>query len=229
MFTFNLRNARKQKRMTQRQVADRMGVSQAYVSMLEGNKRRVPSRQLAKVVGAYGLSASALPFHGSKNWDRVDGDKVATELGTLGYPGFAYMRVGRPKWNPAELLLAALTKDDLETRVTEGLPWLAYTHSDMDWDWVVREAKNNNVTNRLGFVVTLARELAERKGDTATVARLRAVEARLQPCVLLHPRTLCREHMTQAERRWLSTRSTPQARQWNVLSDLSLEHLAHAT
>jgi DNA-binding transcriptional regulator YdaS (Cro superfamily) len=225
----DLRAARKQKGMTQKQVADLLGVSQAYLSMLERHRRQVPSHQLPAFVEVYGLSPTALPFRGSTNWNQMDDDVVATELAAFGYPGFAYMRVARPQWNPAELLLAALTKDDLETRVAEGLPWLAYAHSDMDWDWAVREAKTNNVVNRLGFAVTLSRELAEQKGDSLTAATLRDVEARLQPSVLLHPTTFCREHMTQAERRWLSERSTPEARQWNVLSDLSPEHLAHAS
>jgi hypothetical protein len=35
--------------------------------------------------------------------------------------------------------------------------------------------------------------------------------------------------LTNAERRWLETERPPEAKQWNVLSDLSVQHLSHAT
>jgi transcriptional regulator with XRE-family HTH domain len=228
MRDLNLRDARKQKGFTQQQAAKRLGVTQAYLSMLERKRRQIPAQKLSLVVDVYGLPPSALPFRGEGEWSRLHESVVASELAALGYPGFAYLSSGRPTWNPAELLLAVLTRDELETRVAEGLPWLAYAHSDLDWDWTVREARTHNVVNRLGFVVTLARELAGKKSDVAAAAMLREVEARLEPSVLLRTETFCREHMTQAERRWLREHSTPQARHWNVLSDVSSEDLVHA-
>jgi hypothetical protein len=99
----------------------------------------------------------------------------------------------------------------------------------LNWEWAVREAKVNNVTNRLGFVVALARELAERKHDSTAAETLRRVESQLEPAVLRKKETLCHEHMTKVERRWLEDRSSSEACKWNVLSDLSMEQLVHGT
>jgi len=137
---------------------------------------------------------------------------------------FSYMRT-ESKYNPAAVLASALMKNELEPRVAEALPWLAFTYSDMDWDWVVREAKLNDAANRLGFVVTLARQLAQRKSDSSVAQKLADVEAKLERSRLAREDTLCHEEMTQAERRWLRSRSTPEAQRWNVLSDLSVEQV----
>jgi hypothetical protein len=171
----------------------------------------------------YGLPYVALPLQGHDSWDQLDSAEVASQLAGLGYPGFSYMKVARPQWNPAELLVASLTKRELESRVAEGLFWLAYAFADMDWSWVMREAKANDVTNRLGFVVTLVRKLAEQKGNHSATETLRTVEARLQRSILVQEETLCHDLMTQAERKWLKEKRPPEARQWRVLSDLAPE------
>jgi hypothetical protein len=71
----------------------------------------------------------------------------AAELGALGYPGFSYLK-RKMTLNPAEALLDALNESDLDTRVAEGLPWLALTCGDMDWDWLLRNAKLRGRQNR---------------------------------------------------------------------------------
>jgi DNA-binding XRE family transcriptional regulator len=228
MTAVELRKARKAKRWTQQEAAARLGLSQTYLSLLEQGKRQVPKSRVQRVLAVYdSLSPLALPMRGHKDRATMGDLKLAQQLGGLGYPGFAYMRV-RVTWNPAELLVAALTKGDLESRTAEALPWLALAYSNMDWDWVVRQAKLHDVQNRLGFVLTLARSLAEQKNDTAIGNRLREVEKRLHASVLLRELTFCNETMTPTERRWLKQNSTPQAKHWNVLSDLSVEHLRHA-
>jgi len=40
--------------------------------------------------------------------------------------------------------------------------------------------------------------------------------------------TLCKESMTQAERNWLRTHRSQAAEHWNLLTDLTVEHLDHA-
>lgn len=228
MTAVELRQARKTKGWTQQEAAARLGLSQTYLSLLEQGKRRVPRSRVQRVLAVYdSLSPLALPMRGQKDWVRMGNLKLAQQLGGLGYPGFAYMRA-RATWNPAELLVAALTKDELESRTAEALPWLALAYSNMGWDWVVRQTKLHDTQNRLGFVLTLARSLAERMNDTAVANRLREVEKRLHASVLRRELTFCHEHMPQAERRWLKQNSTPQAKHWNVLSDLSVEHLSHA-
>lgn len=223
-----LAEARKRMGLTQQEAARRLRVSQPYLSLLEKDRRRLPHSHVHSFLTLYQeLSPVALPFKGQREWDRLGNQELASELASLGYPGFSYLRT-QPGWNPAEVLVAALTKDNLESRVAEALPWLVFAYSNMNWSFVVKQAKLHDVQNRLGFALTLARELAERLRNNDAAAQLSAVESRLQRSVLLRKQTFCSERMSQAERRWLETRSSPEARRWNVLSDLSPEHLSHA-
>lgn len=72
------RTARKQKGLTQRKAASYLGVSQAYLSMLESKRRPVPARQLSRVIEVYGLPPSALPLCGSENWQQFDEAELPT-------------------------------------------------------------------------------------------------------------------------------------------------------
>jgi hypothetical protein len=83
----------------------------------------------------------------------------AADLGGLGYPKFSYLK-GTMTPEPAKLLLDALGEPELDSRVAEGLPWIAPTHVDMDWDWLAENAKLRRCQNRLGSVISLANELA---------------------------------------------------------------------
>ena len=64
-------------------------------------------------------------------------------------------------------MLEALNEPNLDARVVEGLPWLAMTYADMDWDWLVRNAKVRDRQNRLGFALSLASELSERRKESS--------------------------------------------------------------
>lgn len=225
----DLRKSRNSKGLTQSEVALKLGVTQAYISMLEKGERRLSAKQLRALVDLYGLSPTALSLTTRKTRKKVDNKEIAVQLAALGYPGFSYLSKLRPSQNPAKLLMTALTNDNLEARVAEGLPWLVYTYSELNWGWCADQAKAASVTNRLGFILTLARGLAELHGNTTTAAVLSDIEARLKPAVLLRPQTLCRERMTQAERRWLETHRSAQALEWNVLSDISSQSLVHAS
>jgi len=88
--------------------------------------------------------------------------------------------------------------------------------------------KVGDLQNRLGFVVSLATQVASSKGDHAAVSTLAAVEQRLERSRLVREDTLCREGMPQAERRWLGTARSPEAAHWNLLSDLRPERLPYA-
>lgn len=223
----DLRDARRRRGWTQQQAAEHLGLSQAYVSMLERDRRPLPSHLAKSVLNEYELSPLALPLRGPDSWGEIDNDVLATQLAGLGYPGFAYMKA-RATWNPAELLVVALSKDDLEPRAAEALAWLALRYRDADWNWVVRETKLRDEQNRLGFVVTLVRELAQEKGDAATTDKFLSLEHQLERCKLAYVGTFCHESMSQAEKRWLREKSSTEARQWNLLSDLAPEHLVHA-
>jgi transcriptional regulator with XRE-family HTH domain len=224
----DLREARGRRGWTQQQAAEHLGLSQAYVSMLERDRRPLPAHLVKDVLSEYEMSPVALPLRGPGAWAELDNNVLAKELAGLGYPGFSYMKA-RATWNPAELLVAALSKDDLEPRVAEALPWLALRYRDADWDWLMRETKLRDEQNRLGFVMTLAREVAQRKGDDVTADKFLYLEHQLERSKLAYVGTFCHENMSQTEKRWLRERSSPEARQWNLLSDLAPAHLEHAT
>ncbi len=94
----------------------------------------------------------------------------AGDLGALGYPKFSYLKEKKAP-DPKELLFDALDERDLDSRIVEGLPWLAVTYVDMDWDWLVQNASLHRRQNRMGFVVALAVDLAQPK--SARLSKLR--------------------------------------------------------
>jgi hypothetical protein len=116
-------------------------------------------------------------------------------------------------------LLAALAQRNLEARVAEGLPWVVSRFPDMNFDWLVREARMKNLQNRLGFVVTLAR-LAGRNDA------LLMPEQALEESKLAKENSFCKE-LTEPERRWLREHSSEEARRWNLLSDLRPDALRY--
>jgi hypothetical protein len=134
----------------------------------------------------------------------------------------------KPRRNPAQLLFFALDQIDLDARVVEALPWLTWKYVDMNWGWLVSNAKLHDRQNRLGFVVTLAGELAQKSGDSARSQKLTECHALLDRSRLVREDTLCHDSMTQAERKWLRLNRPPEAKHWNLLTDLDVKHLAYA-
>lgn len=60
--------------------------------------------------------------------------------------------------------MRTLSSTNVEARLVEALPWVLVNYPDVDWPWLLSAAKQNDVQNRLGFVVALAREVAEKLG-----------------------------------------------------------------
>jgi len=219
-----LREQRERKGWTQEQAAARLGVSQTYLSLLENGRRPVSKSLAQRLERRFAVPPTVLPV-ATKSLDNAQ--SLAEGLAALGYPGFTHFNPRR-RVNPARLLVDALRMHDLEPRLGEALPWVAWHYADLDWDWVVREAKLHDLQNRLGFVVGLARQVAERKEQQATAGALAAVEQRLERSRLAREDTLCHESMTQAERRWLRERRSNEAQHWNVLTSLVPDHLSYA-
>jgi hypothetical protein len=157
-----------------------------------------------------------------------DSETTARALAGLGYPGFLYLRPAEQQ-DPVSVLLAALSSDDLEVRAIEALPWLVLKFPELDWEWLLKEARQREIQNRLGFVVTLSRRLAERRpSEQAKLERLAEVEAMLDRTRLVHEDTLCQQSLSAAERRWLREMRPSEARHWNLLTDLTPELLPYA-
>ena len=153
-------------------------------------------------------------------------DEATSALGAVGYPGFAYLRHRRPL-NPADLLLRALRASDVDARVVEALPWVLLKYPDLDWAWLLREAKADDLQNRLGFLVSVARQLAELRGETGTANRLAEQEHTLEGSRLQREGAF-RESLTAAERRWFRENRPPHATHWNMLSTVNASELANA-
>jgi hypothetical protein len=126
------------------------------------------------------------------------------------------------------MLFQALNQNDLEARVVEALPWLVFIYTDMDWEWLVRNAKLNDRQNRLAFVVAQAERMARSKGDRERAQELATHRSALEPSRLAKEDTLCHDSMTEAERKWLRRNRSREARHWNLLTDLDVRHLAYA-
>jgi transcriptional regulator with XRE-family HTH domain len=219
----DLRNARRDREWTQAELAHRLGVTQAYVCLLERNRRAVPRRLAKKLASVLKLSPTTLPV-GSR--DALKPDEATAALGAVGYPGFTYLRK-RPLLNPAELLLRVLRHRDVDARVVDALPWVLVTYPDLDWNWLLREAKVDDLQNRLGFLVSVAGQLAELRGEKETAQKLAEQEQTLEGSRLQREDAF-RESMTDAERRWLRQHRPSQAAHWNMLSTVNARELADA-
>lgn len=222
----DLKDARRQAKWTQAEAASKLGLTQAYLSMVESGHRPITSSLAELAFKIFDLPPTVLPLDSSAS--SMDENELQADLGALGYPGFAYLR-GKPTRNPAQLLLSALDRADLDSRLVEALPWLTYTYADMAWDWLLTNAKLRDRQNRLGYVVTLARKLGKERTDSARLQKLVASQSLLERSRLAAEDTLCHDSMTFAERKWLRSHRPQEARHWNLLTDLDVRNLAYAS
>jgi transcriptional regulator with XRE-family HTH domain len=214
--TEQLKRARKDRGWSQQQAAERLGVTQAYVSMLEKGRRS--AEPLArKLMQVYDLPPTVLPLCEVRR--NPTPDSLAHNLALMEYPGFAHLRRAAKRVNPAQFLLSALAQNNLEARVAEALPWVVLRYPDLPFDWLVREARVHNLQNRLGFVVTLEQRASGRND-------LLPIEQRLVDSKLVKVDSFCKE-LSEPERRWLREHSSDEARQWNLLSDLRPDALRY--
>jgi transcriptional regulator with XRE-family HTH domain len=218
-----VRLARERLGLTQQQAAARWKMSQAYVSLVEHGRRPVPTRLARLLAQSEPSLATGLPVEGPGR----DGRDLPRLLGSLGYPGFAYLGNRRHLTNPASVVLAALRAQDVPARVVEALPWMLATFVDLDWEWLVREAKLSNVQNRLGYLVGLARAAAEHGSLPDAARQLEAVEHELDAARLAKEDTLGRR-LTDVEERHLREHRPAAAAHWNLLTNLKVEDLRYA-
>lgn len=227
-----MRAARRGKRWTQQHAAARLGLSQPYLSMLENGERKLTRRLARRFRSVFDLPPTFVPPSDSSDTRPVSqvAQTLAEQLAALGYPGFAYLAARRRAKNPAEVLLRALAQDELEARVMEALPWVLVTYWDMDTQWVIQRAKLRDLQNRLGFVVSLARELAERREprNDSQVHALTKLEATLEQSRLAREEPLGKRNLTAREREWLAKNRPETARRWNLLTDWRVECLPYA-
>ena len=112
-------------------------------------------------------------------------------------------------------------------RLVAGLPWLAVEYVDLDWSWVLTEARLANLQNRVGFMLALARQLAVRLEKPRVERRLAAVEGRFDAARLAREDTFSTA-LTAAETAWVRKTRSTQARHWKVVTDLSVDDVVYA-
>jgi transcriptional regulator with XRE-family HTH domain len=226
----SLRESRLAAGLTQVQLAKKVGKSQGYVSLLERGQRRPSAplaRRLAKVLR---LPPTALPLEvGRRGLDQGGDDRVAKNLATLGYPGFAYLGHSRTLANPAEVLLRTLAAERVDPRLMEATPWLLLCFSDFDRDRTVMLARSYNIQNRLGFVVALAKSVAESNpAYSGRLFELNEFSSALEPFRLAREDDLGRQFKSERLRRWVKENRSEAAEHWNLLTDLAPQHLAYS-
>jgi transcriptional regulator with XRE-family HTH domain len=225
-----LREARRNKSWTQEQTARALGVTQAYLSMVESGRRPVSDALVHRALKTLSLPPTAFPLRSEHVTTLAPSGQHAfwADLAGLGYPGFAYLRK-EARRNPAEVLLDALNESNLDARVAEALPWLPLAYVDMDWGWLVRNAKLADRQNRLGFAVSLASEVAEATNEREEARKLREWLEILEKARLAREDTFCRDSMTKTEKAWLRVHRSPTAAHWNLLTDMKGEDLAYGS
>lgn len=230
MMGADLRNARLRAGWTQSRLARRLGVTQAYLSLMEAGRRRVPDRVTRSVASLFGLPPTLLPLSEAGRGDPAATDmKLEQGLARLGYPGLAYRRKPGERRNPAELLLRALAADDLDPRLAEALPWLLLRFEGLNCSELVTRARSRDLQNRLGFTASLARAVAERNPAFRNRwDELQRLEQSLERSRLAREDTYGRRETSERMVAWLRANRSPEAAHWNLLSDLKPEHLPYA-
>ena len=207
---------RKKAGWTQQHTAARLRVSQPYLSLMERGERPVPPAVATKLARLADVPPTALPLEEGRDFNP---DAFAAALGTLGYPPYAYRRSSTPE-NPAVLVLTALRQEQLEPRLAEALPWLLVRYPNLNWEWLVDQAKRDNLQNRLGYLTTVAKEVAEQRHDPDAASTLLRWQQTLDEARLAKTDTLGRR-LTNAERKYLLEHRPPAATHWNLLTRLS--------
>jgi transcriptional regulator with XRE-family HTH domain len=228
MSQLDLRAARRQRGWSEQEAAQKLGVSQSYLSMLEVGKRRLTAGLARRAMSVFGLPATVLPpSPPTRPWSAA---ALVQQFAALGYPGFAHMRAHGPKKNPHEVLVGALADDQLEARMVEALPWLLLQYWDTDWFWLVAQAKARDLQNRLGFVASLARQMSERANprDENRMRSLLELEGTLDRSRLAKEDTLGKAPRSAAQREWVLAHRTEEAKHWNLVTDWRVEHFQYA-
>lgn len=227
MKAHEFRSARLAKGWTQRQAADRLGVTQAYLNYLEHGKRRLTPRLVRRATSVYGLSLVLLPIPEPFNLAETSDQHLAEGLAMLGYPGFSYLRSRTAKKHPNDFLLTVLGQKALDARVAEALPWVVAHSAELN-SWLLENARKFNLQNRLGFVVSLARRAADNLKVSPKTDELLRFGTLLDDSRLAKEDYFYRPPRTDSETQWLKANRSDDAVHWNLLSDMKPEHVQYA-
>ena len=210
----------------QKDAAAKLKVSQPYLSLLEAGKRPVTERVTRRAASVFNLPPTVLPLKLTSDSPKSKSEGfLVLQLAALGYPKFSHLRQNIKKENPILVLTAALEREDLDSRLVEALPWLVYNFADMNWSVVVDAARLADAQNRLGFLINLAFENANRSNSLEKKQLFKNLLSKLEKSRLFEEDSFRRRSMTETEKAWLKKNRTRAARVWRVLTNLSLDHL----
>jgi transcriptional regulator with XRE-family HTH domain len=211
----------------QQETASKLKVSQPYLSLIEAGKRPVTEKLALRAVRVFKLPPTALPVKSLRTTPRtkIEG-LLVSQLAGLNYPKFSHLKK-TGNVNPTGVLISALQEDDLDSRIVEALPWLIYSFSEMDWSRIFNSAKLADAQNRLGFLISLAHELATRSKDQTKSRQFKELLSTLERSRLLCEDSFRRVSLTETEKAWLENNRPGNARYWRVLSNLSADHLVY--
>jgi transcriptional regulator with XRE-family HTH domain len=214
--------------LTQVSAARSLHVSQPYLSQLEAGLRVAGAELACRAASLYALPPTALPLPEALDVPGTQPDDLQQKLAALGYPGFEHVH-SRALRNPAEVVLSAVVKPDLDTRLVEALPRVLSAYADLDWAWLRDRAKLQNAQNKLGYVVHLAEETARASADRRNAAQvLSKWQEELEDARLAREGTLCRDSMPERERAWLRGNRPQAAVHWSLLTSLTADQLPYA-
>ena len=87
------------------------------------------------------------------------------------------------------------SRPDVDARAAEALPWLVIAyHERLNFGWLVRQAKLNNLQNRVGFLLDMSE---------VRTSKLRVAMAELEGSRLMAEDTFCWDSMPEATRVWM--------------------------
>jgi len=225
MTAHGFKSARLAKGWNQTQAAAKLGISQAHLNCLEQAKRRLTPDLVRRAAVAYDLSPEVLPTSETYTPEPMGNQRLTEMLARMEYPGFVYLATKTRKKNPSEFLLTALSQQSLDARVAAALPWVVFKFAKAN-SWLVENARKFNLQNRLGFVVTLAKRVAENKNHPR-LSELNQLEQKLEESRLVKEDFLPRPPRTESEKEWLRANRTTDAAHWNLLTRMRPEHLQY--
>lgn len=225
-----LLDARLNRNWEQLETAEKLKVSQPYLSLLETGKRPVTERLARRAVSVFKLPPTVLPFIANQAVAKTHtkgADFLDLQLAALGYPKFAHLKKSKKlkMTNPAAVLIAALQRDDLDSRTLEALPWLIFNFAEMNRQTIIREAKLSNAQNRFGFLVSLAYEKARQSNIDDKRQIFKSLLSDLECSRLYKEDSFKRTSLTKPEKIWLKKNRSKEARFWRVLTNLTTDHL----
>ena len=232
----NLKAFRLRAGFTQSDLARKAGTLQPRVAVMESAQDSTLPRLewLARVAKALGVTVSTLLAEeataAAKSFSSLpeDGENLAAHLKVLGAPLTGSERKNR-SFSPEAVVLGVLRVVP-SSRMVECLPGLL-SRQPMDYEKLLRLARERGLVNRLGFVVEVAADLADKESNRTKASRLHSLSRKLWS-----KRDKEAEEFLMSEapedpefRNWLKKKTPLPGKKWGVYGAYSLKRFREAS